>query len=155
MDPKEKPEEKNKKKTKGGEAQMTKQQTKFKKTAEKGSSHLLSSLRFEKTTEKKMSLRKNSGRTATTTTTTTTEGERGGKTKPAGATECSTPLELNKFLSFFGVLVPLARVHSSRRDMFEREQRKFKGVFLDVLSDALMADIQFRREWERMVTERV
>ena len=47
-----------------------------------------------------MSLRKNSGRTATTTTTTTTtEGERGGKTKPPGATECSTPLELNKFLS--------------------------------------------------------
>ena len=48
-----------------------------------------------------------------------------------------------------------ADVEPSRRDVFEREQRKFKGVFLDVLSDALMADIQFRREWERMVTERV
>ena len=64
-------------------------------------------------------------------------------------------LRIEQVSLLFRVLVPLARVHSSRRDMFEREQRKFKGVFLDVLSDALMADIQFRREWERMVTERV
>ena len=64
-------------------------------------------------------------------------------------------LRIEQVSLLFRVLVPLARVHSSRRDVFEREQRKFKGVFLDVLSDALMADIQFRREWERMVTERV
>ena len=138
---------------------MTKQQTKFKKTAEKTkSSHLLSSLRFEKTTREEDVVEEklwsngddhdhdhhhHHGRRT----------RREDKTSRRDGVLHSLRIEQVSLL--FRVLVPLARVHSSRRDVFEREQRKFKGVFLDVLSDALMADIQFRREWERMVTERV
>ena len=134
---------------------MTKQQTKFKKTAEKGPP--TSSLLFvlKKQTEEDVVEEKlwsngddddhhhhHGRRTRREDKTTRRDG-------------VLHSLRIEQVSLLFRVLVPLARVHSSRRDVFEREQRKFKGVFLDVLSDALMADIQFRREWERMVTERV
>ena len=49
-------------------------------------------------------------------------------------------VEQVSLLFFFFVL--FARVDSSRGEMFERKPREFERVFLDVLSDASVADIQ-------------
>ena len=157
VDPKEKPKrgEKEKKNKKGRMEERTRRSTK--KTAQKKGVLLLSSLLFvlKKQTEEDVVEEKlwSNGDDDDD------DHHHGRRTRREDKTTRRDgvlhSLRIEQVSLLFRVLVPLARVHSSRRDMFEREQRKFKGVFLDVLSDALMADIQFRREWERMVTERV
>ena len=158
VDPKEKPkrgEKKEKKNKKGRMEERTRRSTK--KTAQKKGVLLLSSLLFvlKKQTEEDVVEEKlwSNGDDDDD------DHHHGRRTRREDKTTRRDgvlhSLRIEQVSLLFRVLVPLARVHSSRRDMFEREQRKFKGVFLDVLSDALMADIQFRREWERMVTERV
>ena len=157
VDPKEKPKrgEKEKKNKKGRMEERTRRSTK--KTAQKKGVLLLSSLLFvlKKQTEEDVVEEKlwSNGDDDDD------DHHHGRRTRREDKTTRRDgvlhSLRIEQVSLLFRVLVPLARVHSSRRDVFEREQRKFKGVFLDVLSDALMADIQFRREWERMVTERV
>ena len=157
VDPKEKPKrgEKGKKNKKGRMEERTRRSTK--KTAQKKGVLLLSSLLFvlKKQTEEDVVEEKlwSNGDDDDD------DHHHGRRTRREDKTTRRDgvlhSLRIEQVSLLFRVLVPLARVHSSRRDVFEREQRKFKGVFLDVLSDALMADIQFRREWERMVTERV
>jgi len=51
--------------------------------------------------------------------------------------------EVSLLLLLLAVFVLLGGVYTSRGAMFERKQRKLERVFLDVLSDSSVADIQF------------